>query len=48
MDKWSPEQDYSKTRVIIARLEAGPESLRKPCRCTGNLQGERPVEVASL
>lgn len=48
MDKYSPAQDYSKAAVIIAGIETGPESLRKSCKWRGNLQSERPAEVASL
>lgn len=42
MDKCSLEQDYTKTGVIIAVTEVRPGSLRKPCKCTGNLESERP------
>lgn len=45
MDKRSPEQDYAKAGVMIAITEVGPESLRKPCRCTGKLESERPGSV---
>jgi len=38
MDKCSPERDYTKTGMIIAITEARPGSLRKPCKCTGNLE----------
>lgn len=42
MDKCSAEQDYTKTGAIIAVNEVTPGSLRKPYKCTGNLESERP------